>query len=167
MSRLLSDVLQYARPLTLSLSTVDAHELVRRVIEDHEQLRSAGHSVDLTPPGAPPAIVNADADRLTQVILNLTTNALEASPAGGIVSWQIAASGDSVHLTVSNAGEEITPSRRERVFEPFFTTKAGGTGLGLSIVKRIIDAHGGDITVESGPDTTRFSIRLPRRAGAD
>jgi signal transduction histidine kinase len=114
--------------------------------------------------------VRADAAQLKQTLLNLTKNALEAMPAGGILRLrtrlQPARSSTSPHgvviLEISDTGLGMPPEIQKRLFDPFFTTKAGGTGLGLSIASRIIEKHGGSLefTTEVGIGTT-FRILLP------
>jgi signal transduction histidine kinase len=105
---------------------------------------------------------------MKQVLLNLTVNALEATPSeGGEVRIDFARDNGSVQVMVSDNGRGMAPETLERIFEPFFTDKRGsrqaGTGLGLSITHRIIESHGGTISAYShGPGTgTRFVILLP------
>ena len=163
MSRLMSEVLQYARPLSLETTRIDANRLLKNVIEDHAEL-GGSRAIHVETAGTP-IWIDADVDRLTQVILNLTANAVEASPEGGAVQWRVEGDGESVRLSVTNRGQTISIAERARLFEPFYTTKAGGTGLGLSIVKRIAEAHGGEITVRSDDETgTRFDVLVPASA---
>jgi two-component system sensor histidine kinase HydH len=88
-------------------------------------------------------------DRLGQVLLNLTQNALQSMPEGGSLRITADASGKGVIITVSDSGQGISPEHLERIFEPFFTTKARGTGLGLALCKKIVEEHNGKISVES------------------
>jgi signal transduction histidine kinase len=117
------------------------------------------------PAGLP--TVPADADGLVQVLLNLLTNALAATPTGGRVEIAGAAAvrdgRPGIAVTVTDTGSGIAPEHLERIFDPFFSTKRGvGTGLGLGICRDIVRAHDGVITVESGPGAgARFSIWLP------
>jgi signal transduction histidine kinase/CheY-like chemotaxis protein len=113
--------------------------------------------------------VNADRDRITQVLENLVTNALKFTPAGGEVEVgaRAVAGGSKVELTVSDTGVGIPPEERARIFDKFYqsdataTRKFGGIGLGLAIVKSMLDAHGSEITVEnreSGGSVFRFAL---------
>ena len=134
-----------------------------------------------------PCDLAADAERLRQVFVNLADNAVKFTPKGGKVTLrsrvitQEASDGDeddgavllaplrrAVEVTVSDTGIGIPASERSRVFDAFYqvdsgsTREYGGTGLGLSIVKRIVDAHGGTVTVTANePTGTRFVVILP------
>lgn len=104
--------------------------------------------------------VTADREKLSLILLNLCTNALEAMPGGGTLTLSATASAGQVWLQVQDTGVGIADG--VNVFEPFHTTKAGGTGLGLAIVKQIVEAHGGRITYTSTPGRgTTFTLVLP------
>jgi signal transduction histidine kinase len=163
MERLLADVLQYSRPLVLNTTTLDVDALVRKTVADHPELCAPGQRI-VVDSGARPLPVRADADRLTQVILNLGRNAAEAAPPEADITWRLEPEGETIGLHVSNPGEPIPQNHLQRLFDPFFTTKAGGTGLGLSIVGRIVEAHGGTLEVASSADAgTTFSFFLPQQ----
>jgi signal transduction histidine kinase len=114
--------------------------------------------------------LDADPDRLAEVLDNLVDNALRSTPRGGRVQLQAWPEGETAVLAVSDTGTGIPPADLPFVFEKFYRAGAGrdresgGSGLGLSIVKAIVEAHGGQITVRShvGAGTT-FEIRLPQR----
>ena len=111
--------------------------------------------------------LNADANQIQQVFLNLFTNAADAMPeAGGTITVSGAATNGSVELKIADDGAGMPPEVASRVFEPFFSTKGQkGTGLGLSVVLGIVENHGGTISVESRPGAgTTFSLRLPAKA---
>jgi signal transduction histidine kinase len=124
----------------------------------------------------PPA--DADVGRVQQVVMNLLSNAVRATPSGGRVRVGLSSgtfmrstgeSQPSVSLTVEDTGEGIPEALVPHIFEPFFTTRshAGGTGLGLAVVKAIVDAHGGAISVTSHPERgTRFTVHFPVAASA-
>jgi signal transduction histidine kinase len=106
-----------------------------------------------------------DPGGLNQVYLNLLKNAVEAlGPRGGTIRVRAAREAEHVSIRIGDDGQGIAPEIRERLFEPFFTTKdaAGGTGLGLAICQRIVDDHGGTLTLESEEGRgAEFIVRLP------
>jgi signal transduction histidine kinase len=108
--------------------------------------------------------IQADPVQISQVVVNLITNAIHAMPSGGSLSIITQKSGQHVKLIVKDTGHGMSPDMRKRIFEPFFTTKpvGQGTGLGLSVVEGIVLAHQGTIAVKSsvGRGTT-FEITLP------
>lgn len=107
----------------------------------------------------------ADPDRLSQILINLLTNALRAVPAGqGLVTLQAAETADSTIIEVTDTGHGIPDDLRTHIFERFYKGKQGGLGLGLAIVRELVTAHNGSIEVSSAPEQgTTFTIRLPRR----
>jgi len=114
-----------------------------------------------------PAPALVDPDLIRQVLWNLLRNAAQATTASGAVGRTVGVStradGDGAALlAVQDTGPGIPPDDRARLFLPFFTTKRHGTGLGLATVHRIVDAHGGSVSVESEPgEGARFTVRLP------
>jgi len=101
---------------------------------------------------------------LTQVLLNLSKNALDAMPDGGTLRFGTALRDGTVIITVADTGAGISPAVMKRLFDPFFTTKerGKGTGLGLAICHDMIEKHRGTIGVESTEGTgTTFTIKLP------
>ena len=113
--------------------------------------------------------VDGDSQRLAQVIINLLSNARDASPAGGLIRISSQASEHSVEWLVEDQGNGIPKAIRQQVFEPFFTTKdpGKGTGLGLALVYSIVEEHYGQISIDSPVDPhsgrgTRLRISLPR-----
>ncbi len=108
--------------------------------------------------------------RITQVLLNLLSNARDAClPGQQVIARSRLIDADTVALSITDPGHGIDPWQQERIFEPFFTTKdpGKGTGLGLALVYNIVEAHGGKIRVESPPASganhgTRFILELPR-----
>ncbi len=111
----------------------------------------------------------ADPQRLAQVLINLLSNARDASPEGGHIYIRTTATHSHVELMIEDQGSGISATHIEHLFEPFFTTKdpGEGTGLGLALVYSIIEEHHGEIHVESPADLelqrgTRFRISLPR-----
>ena len=151
-----------ARPLPLTLGRVDVTELLRELAALMEpEARTTGVELRLAAPAGLPA-VTADRDHLKQVLLNLVVNALQAMGAGGTLTLGARAERERVTLVVADTGPGLAPDVLARVFDPYFTTKPGGLGLGLTIARRIAEAHGGALEVESRPgEGTRFLLSLP------
>jgi CheY-like chemotaxis protein len=113
----------------------------------------------------------ADSGQIMQVVLNLLSNARDATPAGGSVTITTRDSADWVEIEVTDTGSGIPEAIRERIFEPFVTTKGAlggsavaGTGLGLSVSYGIVQAHDGRLLVESAPGVgSSFTMCLPRQ----
>mgnify|MGYP001357085813 CR=1 FL=1 len=104
--------------------------------------------------------VQADADKLRQVFLNLCKNAVEAMPAGGTLTLRAHAAANQVHVEVTDTGDGIPDG--VNIFELFATTKAEGTGLGLPVAQQIISGHGGTLSYTSTPGQgTTFTVVLP------
>jgi two-component system sensor histidine kinase BaeS len=119
------------------------------------------------------AVVDGDAKRLEQIVVNLLSNALRYSDAGGTVTVHVHPDGDRALLEVRDTGIGIAPDDVPRVFTRFWrgeksrSRATGGAGIGLSIVKELVQAHGGEVTVESSPgEGSAFRVSLPLSAGA-
>ena len=106
--------------------------------------------------------LSVDPDRFRQVLLNLYLNAFQAMERGGLLRVEALRLDGAAVFKVSDSGSGILPEHLSHIFDPYFTTKAKGVGLGLANVYKLVDAHGGDIEVESvvGSGTT-FTLRLP------
>jgi signal transduction histidine kinase len=112
--------------------------------------------------GADVPSCGADGAMIARVIENLLRNAIEAMPSGGTVVVRTTADGDGVVLSVEDTGCGMDARTQERAFDDFFTTKPQGTGLGLAFVRRIVEAHGGAVTLASKPGRgTIIRVRLP------
>lgn len=164
LNRLVSDLLDYARPNLAELRRSELAPLIRDAVEaartasDDSQVQVL---IDV-PDGLPHVL--ADARLLRQALVNLVINAVQAMPDGGVVTLVAVADREArtVRIDVADQGEGLSPEAHARLFEPFFTTKATGTGLGLMLVKRIVDAHGGEVVVAARAERgTIFSLRLP------
>jgi two-component system sensor histidine kinase HydH len=164
---IINNLLAYAKPLETNmqptvLSVIFRHTLL--LIKADARAKNIAIRQHL--PHAMPE-VTLDADLLTQAILNLLLNALQSLPSGGTMEIGVAMDrgGGGAQLWVEDNGRGISIQNKEKIFDPFFTTREKGTGLGLSIVKNIVDAHNGQITLESPPAGKsigcRFTIRLP------
>jgi signal transduction histidine kinase len=162
-NRLLADILLYARPFTLNPMKTDFCPILQNVVNSPApRAQEKQVSVNLICP-QPSLPLVADADRLQQIIINLLNNALDAAAEGSTVTVNVDATDEVLQVSVHNQGEVIPETNLERLFEPFFTTKPDGTGLGLAITRRLAQAHGGSISVQSdAKDGTCFTLRIPR-----
>jgi len=163
LNRVITELLEYSRPLPLRRAKASLSEIVRNTlgtIEKQAQEKGVVVRADL-PVDVPEALI--DADRMTRVFLNLFLNAMAAMDAGGVLSVAVASlEGHTIRATVSDTGAGIRKEDLGRVFDPYFTTKPSGTGIGLAIVQQIVEAHGGEIGLESVPGKgTTFTILLP------
>jgi signal transduction histidine kinase len=156
-----------AGKVALEPGLTDLDELVREAVEAARPV-AAEHDVELTFDADGPAELVGDRARLAQILDNLIANAIKFTPPGGKVEVRTFLAGDSGVVEVADTGIGISAEDQERLFQRFFRAEGAilgaidGAGLGLAIVKAIVDAHGGDLAVESiaGRGTT-FRIGLP------
>jgi len=156
-----NDFLEYARRPPPDLKVTALGPLLGD-IQELAQADAEAARVTLTVSGADGLDARADAGQLRRALLNLTRNAVQATPAGGSVRLLAGREGGGrVRLEVSDTGRGIDAAELDKIFTPFFTTKEKGTGLGLAFVKEIVADHGGTIRVDSevGRGTT-FTIEL-------
>jgi signal transduction histidine kinase len=131
----------------------DLREIVNQAVElVQSRSRQQKVAIDVSLPGTP-MIVNVDREQLRTVLVNLLLNGLDAMPQGGRLRISLTGTPlDGIELSVADTGHGIAPEIKERLFRPFATTKETGTGLGLSISRRIVEEHGGSISVKNNPD---------------
>jgi two-component system sensor histidine kinase HydH len=149
LEHLVRDLLTYARPRVLNRQPFDVHELLDRLIRRYrEQFESPQVAVRrVWGPGT--AQLVADPLQMEQVFLNLIHNALQAMPDGGELAVITRATPGGVEISFEDTGKGISPADLPKVQQPFFTTKHRGSGLGLPIVRKICEAHGGTLRIES------------------
>lgn len=162
LERIVSDVLEFTHRLDLDKQPVRSSYLMDRVILA-AAMRAEAKGVSLQKRDEADFALMVDAERIEQVLLNLVLNAVDASPAGGLVDIEVTTDNDQdVELCVKDRGPGVTPENRGRLFDPFFTTKRDGTGLGLAISNKIIEAHQGKIVYRDRHNGGGcFSIVLP------
>ncbi len=172
LKRLITDLrdlsLAQSGQLPLHRQTIDAARVTRETVETLAPLaddRAVSLHIEASD-GLPR--VNADPDRLRQVVLNLVENALRHTPQGGEVRISVQNAGESVRISVADTGRGIGPDDLPHIFEHFYRAdpsrarSSGGTGLGLAIVKSLVEAHGGWVTVQSDVGTgSTFTVTLP------
>ncbi|HET7462149.1 MAG TPA: ATP-binding protein, partial [Longimicrobium sp.] len=163
LGRLVDDLLAFARPRQPVRTPAELASVAARLAE--AWARGGARSVRLATE-LRPAPVLADAEQMYEVALNLATNAAQASPPGALVRVATRTEGSDAVLEVEDSGTGISPDDLAKVWTPFFSRRPGGTGLGLPIVRRIVEAHGGRVELESREGRgTRVTVRLPAAAG--
>lgn len=164
-TRVMNQLLAFARRKSPERGPLALRDVIENSVEMfQERLVKSQVQVEMQLDEACPK-VQADADQMNQVLINLIMNAIHAMPDGGQLLIGMSPADDMVKLTVADTGHGIPQEVIARVFDPFFTTKefGKGTGLGLTVVKGIIEEHHGSIAAESqeGKGTT-FTILLPK-----
>lgn len=163
LNRVVSQLLDFARPVAVEKQELNVAQFIAATLERVEhQLKEKEIAVSTRIAGNA-LTMHADADRMTQVLLNLYLNAIQAMDDNGQLTI-IAdhGSGDMLHLKVRDTGNGIIKEELAHIFDPYFTTKTTGTGLGLAIAHNIITAHQGRINVDSQPGQgTTVTIVLP------
>jgi signal transduction histidine kinase len=156
--KIINDLLEYSRELHLELSETNLKSITQDDLEK-VKIPKGIHVVNSTK-NQPP--MQLDVDKMRRVFLNLTLNAVDAMPDGGTLTIATTRSGDNVHITFKDTGEGMTTETLAKLWSPLYTTKAKGMGLGLPIAKRLVEAHGGSISVETklGKGST-FTVTLP------
>jgi len=163
LNRVVGQLLEFSRPLAIHRQAVRLKPFLEEAVKlVARQSSETGVTTTLEMVDETLAAV-MDADKMSQVMLNLFLNALDAMPGGGRLTVRVSNNGNGwVQIQVADTGEGIDPSDQPHVFEPYFSTKNTGTGLGLAIVHNIVKAHQGDILVESRPGQgTTVQITLP------
>ncbi len=165
-NRVVTDLLNFSRPMTLEPEVTMLPDLIDHVVS----LVSADakkHGIEIQidcEPGTPP--MTLDPNQITQALLNLMLNAINAVERGGVVDLRTSPlnEGAGVEIQVTDNGPGIDPDVQDKIFEPFYTTRERGTGLGLAMVRKIAENHNGAIRLESPPpgksSGTRFTLSL-------
>lgn len=159
---LLSETLDYVRPVEISAEPLDLYGLVVRVLKQQEPLiDEKGIRIQLEG-CSEGATLYLDQAQMHQVLLNLINNAIEACPANGEISLSLRRENNGLILKISNDGEAPGEKVLQKAFEPFFTTKPKGTGLGLGLVKRVVEEHGGSVVLSAGAGGgTTLTVTIP------
>jgi signal transduction histidine kinase len=168
LNRIVRDLLDYTRPREPMLHPEEVPRVLQDGVDGAKSLQGSGDAPVQFSIEVEPDLPRVPMDRhlIRQALVNALVNAIQAMPQGGVVQVlsrrETHGSRGMLRIDVVDEGCGIPTELLHRVFEPFFTTKAQGTGLGLAVVKRIIEAHRGELSVESVPGRgTTFTLRLP------
>ena len=168
MDKAVRNLLSFARPPEPKMTPADINELIGKLL-DFLAPQFARNSISVErklTTGLP--WLTLDPDLMQQALINIALNAIQAMPEGGkfvVETRSVKPDGNnpgSIEILFSDTGKGISLENLSRIFNPFFTTRQQGTGLGLSITQRIIEQHGGEISVMSSPEKgTTFTLSFP------
>jgi signal transduction histidine kinase len=166
---MVTDMLDYARPLNLRISREDVNQVIQQsmtivkgMAKEKQVSIESRLSSDIPP-------LNLDPMRIKRVLINLLTNAVQASPPGESVFISSVSEEERIIIDITDHGPGISAEQKENIFTPFFTTKKEGIGLGLVMVKNIVTAHSGEVEFidNLSPETgVTFRVILPKEPGA-
>ncbi|HXW68634.1 MAG TPA: ATP-binding protein, partial [Dissulfurispiraceae bacterium] len=170
----MKEMLKFARPPAPQFTMVDVNAIIDSTVAfalRHPSFSSNGKVVTIKKDlSEQMPKTMADPLKLQQVFLNLFLNAADAMPEGGTITLQTVydVPSNTIWITVSDTGKGFAGTEMSKIFEPFFTTKPKGTGLGLPIVKRLVEQHGGSVSVESSPGKgTSIIMSMPVRESGE
>jgi signal transduction histidine kinase len=161
-NNIIEQFLTLSRPFQLNLKESSLQDLLNHVVTlFREEASSLGITLRAEiPSGLPP--IKMDPERLTQALINIMRNGMQAMGQGGILRIETKPLKDRVEVTISDSGSGIPPEQMEKIFNYYYTTKEKGVGLGLPIAHRIIEAHGGQLKIESRVGVgTKVTVTLP------
>ena len=169
LNRVINELLEFARPSQIHVRPADINEVLEHSVRlTGRDAESRGIGITVRKGKDLPEVL-IDADRFLQCLLNLYANAIQAMESGGEILVESKRLEDGgIRVRIADTGSGIRQDDLVRIFDPYFTTKPSGTGLGLAIVHKIVEDHGGRITVHSTPDKgTEFLIDLPSSGRPD
>jgi signal transduction histidine kinase len=159
---IIEQFLTLSRPFQLNLKESSLHDLLHHLSTlFQEEASSLGIRLQSEIPSDLPRFA-IDPEKLTQALINIMRNGMQAMGQGGILRMEAKPVRESVEITISDSGSGIPPEQMEKIFNYYYTTKEKGVGLGLPIAHRIIEAHGGQLKIESRVGTgTKVTVTLP------
>jgi signal transduction histidine kinase len=161
LKRVAGELLDFARPRELVIEPIPPAHLVKGSVDAAITALGTDDKVDIQAADDAPDF-QGDEQLLRQALINLITNAIQASGRKGPVRVEIATNAGAIAFHVHDDGIGISKDVADKMFTPFFTTRASGTGLGLAIVRRIAEAHGGDVTWTRGAECgVTFTLKVP------
>lgn len=154
-------ILGFARPVSLTLSSRNFSRIINDILELLRPQLTA-NKVEVRLSMAQSAYAMIDEGSMRGALMNLMLNAIEAMPQGGTLSITVDQTDETLRIEIADTGSGISEEEAKKIFEPFYTTKEQGLGLGMPYSKKVIDQHGGTISLDSRPgEGTRISIALP------
>jgi two-component system sensor histidine kinase HydH len=166
LNRVISQLIEFARPSELKLEKIQLPDLINHavaLISAEAQKKQIEVTINIAPDLL---ALEADPDKIKQVLLNILLNSLAAMNKEGKISINVMPQKDNIAVIISDTGAGIEQTDLPRIYDPYFTSKPAGSGLGLAIVQKIMEAHGGTIKIQSaiGKGTTAFlNFPLPRQ----
>lgn len=168
LNRVISELLEISRPSDIKRKETDlafllnsSLRLVQQDAESSDIQLQTSFQENMVP-------IMVDPDRITQALINLYINAIQAMPEGGTLSITAEDQEAGIMITIGDTGGGMDQDTIKKIFDPYFTTKNTGTGLGLAVVQKVVEAHGGTIEVLSKENSgTRFLIFLPRNSNEE
>ena len=162
MNEIIEQFLTLSRPFQLNLRTSSLRELLENLIVLFKEEASSKGITLRQETNVELPLIKMDPERLTQAFINIMKNGMEATAPGGTLSLETHSLRDQVVVTISDSGSGIPPDQMEKIFNYYYTTKEKGVGLGLPIAHRIIEAHGGQLMIESQVEVgTKVTVILP------
>ena len=171
LNHLMESILSYSRPLKIVVGSININDLIKRIMEKWEAKMKKKGIKPFFHQGKDIPLVLGDMRSLEQIFTNLISNAVNAMDNnGGTLAVHVEKSmlknrGKAVLISISDTGTGISDEIKKHLFEPFISLNPKGTGLGLAITKRIVNAHNGEINVDTFPGGTVFKIILPAYKG--
>jgi signal transduction histidine kinase len=168
LEKMLYEVRDFTRPRKVKKEPSEINKVITdtiKIFDNELKASKVDYKLDFEP-NLPE--VNIDKDQIKQVLINLIKNSLEAMPDGGVLTVASRSEDRSVRIQVQDTGQGIPLDKMKSIFSPFFTTKDKGTGLGLAVTYKIIQDHGGDISVDSKPGHgAKFTFTIPIYEGRE
>ena len=161
-NEIIEQFLTLSRPFQLNLRESSLQDLLKNLVTlFQEEASSLGITLQAEIPADLP-LIKMDPERLTQAFINIMKNGMQAMEQGGTLRIETKSLREGVEVIISDSGSGIPPEQMEKIFNYYYTTKEKGVGLGLPIAHRIIEAHGGQLKIESRVGSgTKVTVTLP------